>query len=351
LTSALLSFGFVQSTADHSLFTHNKDHSFTVFLIYVDDVVLAGNDLSFINHVKHYLHAQFHIKDLGDLKYFLGFEVARSRRGLVLNQRKYCLDILSEFGLTACKPINTPSSPTVKLNDDTSDLLDDPINFRRLIGKLVYLTNTRPDICFAVQQISQFMSQPRQPHLQAAFRILKYLKGAPAKGLFYLVNNPHKLQAFSDSDWATCNTTRKSITGYCVFYGKCLISWKSKKQNSVSRCSTEAEYRALASLACELQWLKYIAANLTMSIPMPFAVYCDNQYAIQQAKNPSFHERTKHIEVDCHFIRSKVHEGLLILSHVPSKHQLADMLTKSLFPTAFQTNMSKMRLLNIHTPS
>jgi len=179
LTDALVAFGFIQSTTDHSLFTHRQNQSFTALLVYVDDVVLTGNDLTLIIEVKQYLHHHFRIKDIGELKYFLGFEVARSHRGLVLNQRKYCLEILSEFGLTACKPVDTPSTPTVKLNPDTGDLLDDPTSFRRLIGKLIYLTNTRPDISFVVQQVSQHMSQPRQPHLQAALRILKYLKNAP----------------------------------------------------------------------------------------------------------------------------------------------------------------------------
>ncbi|XP_020216883.1 uncharacterized protein LOC109800514 [Cajanus cajan] len=248
--------------------------------------------------------------------FFLGFKVARSQRGLILNQRKYCLDILAEFGFTGCKPANSPSNPTVKLKDDEGDLVQDPTAYRRLIGKLQYLTNTRPDISFAVQQVSQFMSKPRYSHLNAAFRILKYLKGCPGLGLFYPSANPHRIQAFSDSDWANCCMTRKSTTGYCVFY-----------------------------------WLKYVADDLCLQIPLPFPTFCDNQSAIQLAKNPSFHERTKHIEVDCHLIRAKIIDGLIVLSHVPSKHQLADMFTKPLYPGPFNVNLSKMGLLNIHHPS
>ncbi|WVZ13411.1 hypothetical protein V8G54_010977 [Vigna mungo] len=306
LTSALLSYGFLQSSADHSLFTYHSFDSFIALLVYVDDIVLAGDNMQAINDVKQFLHHKFSIKDLGSLKFFLGFEVARSQQGLVLNQRKYCLEILTEFGLTGCKPATSPSNPTVKLKDDEGALVSDPTTYRRLIGKLQYLTNTRPDISFVVQQVSQFMSKPRQSHLHAAFRILKYLKGCPA---------------FSDSDWVTCSLTRKSIMGYCVFYGHCLISWKSTKQSTVSRSSTEAEYRALASSA------------------------------IQLAKNPSFHEQTKHIEVDCHLICAKILDGLIVISHVPSKHQLADMLTKSLYPGPFHDNLSKMGLLNIHHSS
>jgi len=317
----------------------------------VDDIVITGNNLTIISTIKSYLHTQFHIKDLGDLKYFLGFEVARSKRGLVLNQRKYCIVILSEFGLTGCKPAPTPTNSSVKLNETDGDLLPDSTNYRRLIGKLLYLTHTRPDISCVVQQISQFMTAPRTSHLNAAFRILRYLKNAPGQGLFYPVQNPHRLQAFSDLDWATCNITRKSITGYCVFYGNCLISWKSKKHNTVSRSSTEAEYRALATLARELQWLKFIADNLSLNIPLLISTFCDNQSTIQLAKNPYFHERTKHIEVDCHLIRTKITEGLILLSHISSKHQLADVFTKSLYPTPFTDNISKLGLINIYHPT
>ena len=192
------------------------------------------------------------------------------------------------------------------------------------------------------------MPKPRNSHLQVAFRILKYLKGAPGKGLFYPVQNPHRIHAFSD--WATCCITRKSITGYYIFYGNCLISWKSKKQGTVSRRSTEAKYRALASVACELQWLKYVVDDLCLDIPLPFPTFCDNQSAIQLAKDPSFHEKTKDIEVDCHLIRAKVLEGVIVLSHVPSKFQLAGVFTKSLYPAPFQENISKLGLLDIHNP-
>ncbi|WVZ10350.1 hypothetical protein V8G54_014880 [Vigna mungo] len=330
LTSALLSCGFSQSTADHSLFIRKTATSFIALLVYVDDIVLTGDNMDDITTVKQFLNQKFRIKDLGNLKYFLGFEVARSQQGLILNQRKYCLDILADFGLTGCKPATSHSNPNDKLKDDDGDILPDPTSYRRLIGKLQYLTNT----------LSQFMSKPRSSHLNVVFRILKYLKGCPGLGLFYPSTNPHRLQAFFDSDWATCSLSRKSITGYCVFYGHSLISWKSKKQSTVSRSSTEAEYRALASVACELQWLKYIVDDLCLQIPFHSLHF-----------NPSFHERTKHIEVDCHFIRAKVLDGLIVLSHVPSKHQLEDMFTKPLYPGSLNINLSKMGLLNIHHPS
>jgi len=173
LTSALIQFGFTQSTTDYSLFVQKTRTAFIIILIYVDDIVIAGNNLQTIHHIKSYLNDQFHIKELGHLKYFLGLEVARSHRGLILNQRKYCLDILSEFGLTGCKPVSSPANPSIKLNNIDGDLISDPTNFRRLIGKFLYLTHTQLDISYAVQQVSQFMTAPRTSHLQAAIHILK----------------------------------------------------------------------------------------------------------------------------------------------------------------------------------
>jgi len=240
-----------------------------------------------------------------------------------------CGDSPSKWGQV--RTISTETGLFAISNDDDGDLLSHPTNFKRLIGKLLYLTYTWLDISFVVQKISQFMTNPQSSHLQAAICILKYLKNAPGQGLFYPVQNSHRFQAFIDSDWASCSTTRRSITRYCVFYGHCLISWKSRKHNTVSRSSTEAEYRALATVACELQWLQYIATkacelqwlqyiatDLSLNIPLPIPTFCDNQSTIQLAKNPSFHERTKHIEVDCHFICTKISEGLILLSYIPS---------------------------------
>jgi hypothetical protein len=144
------------------------------------------------------------------------------------------------------------------------------------------LTNTRPDISFSVQHLSQFVSKskPLVPHYTAATRILKYLKSAPAKGLFFPASSSLKLSGYADSDWARCHETRKSVTGYCVFIGSSLISWKSKKQNTVSRSSTEAEYRALASLTCEIQWLHYLLQYFKIKISNPASVFCDSSSAI-----------------------------------------------------------------------
>lgn len=221
--------------------------------MYVDDIVLAGNSPDEINSVKYLLDQQFSIKDLGKLRYFLGFEIARSTKGIFMNQRKYTLHLLEDTGYLAAKPSSIPFDPNMKLSASVGQPIADPSSYRRLIGRLIYLTNSRPDISYVVHHLSQYVAKPLAPHYQAATRILRYLKSALAKGVFFSAASSLKLYGFADSDWARCPETRKSITGFCVIFGSSLICWKSKKQNNVSRSSTKAEYRALASLSCELQ--------------------------------------------------------------------------------------------------
>uniref|UniRef100_A0A803PTB2 Uncharacterized protein n=1 Tax=Cannabis sativa TaxID=3483 RepID=A0A803PTB2_CANSA len=170
------------------------------------------------------------------------------------------MQLLQETGYLGTKPVTTPMEPNNKLNNESGKLLSNPTQYRSLIGKLIYLTITRPDISFSVNKLSQYPQAPREPHLHAAHCILQYLKGTPGQGLFFHASatEPIHLQAFTDADWGACLDTRRSISGYCVFLGKSLISWKSKKQHIVSRSSVEAEYRAMAHAACELTWLHSI---------------------------------------------------------------------------------------------
>ncbi|XP_016191967.1 uncharacterized protein LOC107632833 [Arachis ipaensis] len=208
--------------------------------IYVDDLVLAGDAILEINKIKSVLDDLFKIKDIGDLKFFLRLEVARSDKGIALYQRKYVVDMLTNYGFADCKPISTPMDYSVKLSKDSGNPLSDSAEYRKIVGKLLYLTNT-PDISYAVSRLSQYLDKPTSLHLHAAHRVLRYLKSTPAQGLFFPTSTDLCITGFSDSDWTACPDTRRSTSAYCFFLESALISWKSKKQNTVSCSFFEAE--------------------------------------------------------------------------------------------------------------
>eukprot|EP00261_Vitis_vinifera_P033501 XP_019074744.1 PREDICTED: uncharacterized protein LOC100253049 isoform X2 [Vitis vinifera] len=349
-SEAIQSAGYAQSRADYSLFTRKQGKSFTALLIYVDDILITGNDPVSIATTKNFLHSHFHLKDLGDLKYFLGIEVSASKNGIFISQRKYALEIIEDAGLLGAAPIDTPMERGLKLSDK-SDLLKDQGRYRRLVGRLIYLTVSRPDITYAVHVLSRFMHQPRKAHMEAAFRVVRYLKNAPGQGLFFSSNNDFRLRAYCDSDWAGCPLTRRSTTGYCVFLGPSLISWRSKRQKTVSLSSAEAEYRAMTGACCELTWLWYLLKDLGVLHKEPALLYCDNKATLHIAANPVFHERTRHIEMDCHYIRDKIQDGSIITRHVSSAHQLADILTKPLGNEFFAPMIRKLGVQDIHSPT
>ncbi|CAL1379865.1 unnamed protein product [Linum trigynum] len=346
--TSLQEFGFQQSKADHSLFTYRQHGVFTFALIYVDDLILGGDDLPTIQRVKGFLHDQFSIKDLGVLKYFLGIEVARSRTGMVLSQRKYTLDILKDAGALAVKPCSFPIEQNHHLTRIEGPAAKDPSGFRRLVGRLQYLTVTRPDIVYAVNILSQAVHSPRQEHEDAAQRVLRYLKGAPGRGLLFPTGGTLSLTAYCDADWGGCQHTRRSTTGYFIRLGDSPISWRTKKQSVVARSSAEAEYRAMASTVSELVWLRWLLSELGISCSSSTPLYCDNQAALHIAANPVFHERTKHVEMDCHFVRERVTSGEIAPRKISSQNQVADMFTKGLGGEQFAFLTSKLGVHDIH---
>ena len=302
---------------------------------YVDDLIITGNDGDGIIALKKFLGEQFQITDLDKLKYFLGIEVLRSHDKLLICQRKYVLDMLTDCGLLGCKLVDSPMVPEAKLMPEDGELLKDPERYCRLVGKLNYLTITRPDISYPVSTVSQFMMAPRTTHWEAIAQILRYLKGVPGKGLVYRNHGHDNIVGFTDADWAGCPTSRRSTTGFCIFFGKNLVSWKSEKHTIMARSSVESEYRAMANTSCELVWTKRLLHELGVIHVDLMKLHCDNQAAMHIAKNQVFHERTKHIEVDCHIIRDLVigtnsHPPCIQLVHVRTNLQLADILTKPL---------------------
>ncbi|KAL0358031.1 UNVERIFIED_CONTAM: Retrovirus-related Pol polyprotein from transposon TNT 1-94 [Sesamum calycinum] len=280
LTAKLLDFGFTQSPHDNCLF------------------------------LKH---------DSGPAKYFLGLELAGSPHGLLITQRKYLQDILVDVSMMDAKPTSTPFPPSIKLTDDAGSLLPAPDKFRRLVGRLLYLGFTRPDISFS-------------------------LKSTSSLGLFFASNSPLHLSAYSDAAWASCLDSRRSITGFCVFLGSSLISWKTKKRATVSRSSVEAEYRSMASTVCELLWLSYLLLDFCIPVQQPIPFWCDNKAALHITANPIFHERTKHLDIDCHLVRDQFKLGFISPSHISGSDQPADLFTKALPAPIFSHLLSKLGL-------
>lgn len=331
MTSFLLSVGFVQSLADPSLFIFRHGEHTIYFLLYVDDIVVTGSDTRLLQGFIDALSHGFDIKDLGPLHYFLGLQVSSHNDGLHIGQLKYAHDLLVKHDMLLSKPIKTPMSAKAILTATEGDSLANPTEFRAIVGSLQYLTITRPDIAFAVNSISQFMSQPRTPHLIAAKRILRYLKGTLDHGLFFSrQHQPAHLAAYSDADWAGCPDSRRSTSGYLCYLGTNLISWCSKKQPTIARSSAESEYRSLSHASAETTWLAYLLYELGARIQFPILLHCDNLSATYMASNPVFHARTKHIELDYHFVREKVAFGSHRVCFIPSIDQPADLLTKPL---------------------
>ncbi|XP_070672609.1 uncharacterized protein [Malus domestica] len=336
--SAILSLGFSSSTSDTSLFI-KKDTTITFILVYVDDIIITGSSSSVCQTIISQLQTLFPVKNLGDIHYFLGIEVQRSSKGLFLHQSKYALDLLKKTDMLGAKPSSIPVSSS-KL-DHFGALLPDPTSYRSIVGALQYLTWTRLDLAFAVNQVCQHMQAPRTIHLQAVKRILRYLKGTIDLGLWFTKGHQH-LTAWSDADWVGCPVDRRSTSGYCVFLGSNLVAWSAKKQNTVARSSIEAEYRSLANSAAEVTWICKILSDISFPLLRPPVIFYDNKSAITLAFNPVFHARTKHVEIDYHFIREKILLCQIGVQHVGTLSQIADIFTKSLHAARFASLADKL---------
>ncbi|KAL4557518.1 hypothetical protein LXL04_035699 [Taraxacum kok-saghyz] len=327
-------FGFTNSKSDSSLFVYRQGAQIAYLLLYVDDIVLTASSSTLLQQVISTLSSEFAMTDLGALNYFLGIAVTRDSQGMFLSQRKYAIEILERAKMLNCKPARTPADTSAKF-DGTGPPVADPTLYRSLAGALQYLTFTIPDITYAVQQICLFMHDPREPHFAALKRILRYIRGTVDHGLQLYASSSRSLIAYSDADWAGCPTTRRSTSGYCVFMGQNLLSWSSKRQGTISRSSAEAEYRGVANAVAETSWLRNLLRELHCPPLSATLVYCDNVSAVYMSTNSVQHQRTKHIEIDIHFVRDKVAMGQIRVLHVPSSSQYADIFTKGLPSSLF----------------
>ncbi|KAL0641356.1 hypothetical protein Bca4012_102542 [Brassica carinata] len=351
LSTTLNGRGFRKSELDHTLFTLVTPSGIVVLLVYVDDIIITGSDKEEIQATKDFLKSVFEIKDLGEMKYFLGIEICRSKEGLFLSQRKYTLDLLKDAGKLDGKTAKTPLEDGYKVpregEIEDSPPFKDAKLYRKLVGKLIYLTITRPDICFAVNQVSQHMQAPKVHHWKMVDRILRYLSGSHGQGVWMGCNGSTEVVGYCDADWAGDRVDRRSTTGYCTFIGGNLVTWKSKKQKVISCSSAEAEYRAMLKLTNELVWIKGILKHLEIEQSTPMTMHCDNQAAIHIASNSVFHERTKHIEVDCHKVRQMIILGVILPCYTRSEDQLADVFTKAARLKTMESILSRLGLIDL----
>nr|KYP54496.1 hypothetical protein KK1_000684 [Cajanus cajan] len=304
-------------------------------LLYVDDIILTASTNALRRSIMSHLASEFSMKDLDPLSYFLGIAVTQHVGGLFLSQRKYAEEIIERAGMTSCKPATTPVDTKAKLSISSGSPYEDAKHYRSLAGALQYLTFTRPDISYVVQQVCLHMHDPKDEHMNALKRILRYIQGTLDYGLHLYKSAISSLISYTDVDWGGCPDTRRSTSGYCVFLGDNLISWSSKRQPTLSRSSAEAEYRGVANDVYESCWIRNLLLELHCLIDKATLVYCDNVSAIYLSGNPIQHQHTKHIDMDIHFVREKVARGQVHVLHVPSRYQIADIFTKGLLRILF----------------
>ncbi|KAK1438803.1 hypothetical protein QVD17_04614 [Tagetes erecta] len=283
-----------------------------------------------IKEFKWSMKQVFEMTDMGNLKLFLGLEVKQTKVGIFLSQEKYANSLLSKFGVQYSKEEVTPMNHNEKLQlNDGADKVDEQ-QFRSLVGGLLYLTHSRPDLAYSVSLVSRFMQSPSKIHMGAARRILKYVASTTKFGIWYKKNQGIELMGYSDSDWASCLDDRKSLSAYVFTLGTGMVSWRSKKQPTVALSSTEAEYISATGATCQALWLRRVLEDLGYKQNKPTMIYCDNKSAIHLAKNPVTDGRTRHIDIKYHFIREMIGKEQVNLEFCNTYNQVADVFTKSL---------------------
>ena len=339
----LVKENFVQSQADHCLYTKSVDGNFIYVLIWVDDILIASNTMCLLNELKSNLNKKFEMTDLGLITWFLGISFIHHTDCIEINQKLYIQKLLQRFSMDDCYTKNVPCDSSFKdeISMDSNELAD-PSLYRELVGSLIYLqTCTRPDLSYTVTKLAQFMSRPTKAQFNAAKNVFKYLKATIDYSLkFTKICSDIKLIGYSDSDWATSHD-RKSITGYCFMLddNDVAISWKTKKQPTVALSSCEAEYMAMTAAIQEGKFLKQILIDLLPNQNSTIFLGVDNQGALLLSKNPVNHQRSKHIDVKYHFIRHEIYIGNVNVFYIHTSVNVADIFTKP-------TTVKKLKLFS-----
>lgn len=322
------------------MFFKHTANKFLVVSVYVDDLIYTGNDEELCVEFKSSMQKEFEMTDMGKMKFFLGVEVNQSSEGIHICQKKYTKEVLERFNMWNCNSVKNPMVPGTIITKEGSRGVNATL-YKQLVGCLMYLTVTRPDLMFVVCLIARFMADPREEHMMAGKRVLRYLKGTMEYGVFYGRSSTMELLGYTDSDYARDTDDRKSTSGYVFMVNGAAICWSSRKQDIVTLSSTEAEYVAATSAACHCVWLRGMLQELNAVSRECVDIMCDNNSAIKLSRNPVMHRRTKHIDVRYHYLRNLSNEGVMKLVFCGTKEQVADVLTKPIKLDQFE----KLRML------
>ncbi|KAI3506207.1 hypothetical protein L1887_28563 [Cichorium endivia] len=319
-----------------SVYRKSEGANLLILAIYVDDLFVTGTNLNMIKRFKLEMSKNLEMSDLGRLTYYLGIEVKQEESGITINQEAYARRILKEAGLQDCNPTHIPMEPGNKLSKAEDEPEIDPTQFRKVVGCLTYLLQTRPDMAYAVGVVSRYMQNPRESHGGAIKHILRYLRGTTGYGIKYERMGQNRLIGYSDSSHNIDPDDGKSTTGHIFYYGSSPITWCSQKQDTVALSSCEAEFMAATAAACQAIWLQDLLGEIMNKAQEKVVLRIDNKSAIELTKNPVFHGRSKHIHTRFHFIRNCVENEQVEVEYIPGEEQKADILTKPLARVKFK---------------
>ena len=356
LQKTLSDFGYQKLiSSDVSIFIkhHNEENQITIILVYVDDMALFGS-LKNVKETKTFIGSRYQYTDMGEIEHFLGLHIVcdRSKRTISVDQTCYIPRILKHFNILTYRPTYTPFATDTVLTANPEKRSDASLTtrYQQIVGSLMYaMLGTRPDICFAVNRLSQFGSNPMHEHMLAAQHVLEYLATTQHRRLLYGANNSTELIGYSDSDWAGDRNDRRSTTGYTFMLSGGPIAWAAQKQRTVALSSTEAEYMALTDCLKHTQWTLSLLQQLLFDVELPIDIFCDSTGAQSIASNNVYHKRTKHIDIRYHYIREKVADRTIVINEINSNDNLADIFTKTL--PRDQHNLLTSRIGFVNAPT
>jgi hypothetical protein len=322
--------GFSRFHYDPNVYTKKVGIHLIILVLYVDDLILTGSDSKILNHVKTSLKKKFEMTDLGFLHYFLGLQVLQTNEEIFISQSKYACDLLRRFHMDDCKLAPSPFHSGFKLTATCTSPKVDATLYRQLVGSLLYLNHTHPELSFVVGLVSRYMKTPHEIHWKESKRILRYVRGTVQFGIHYSSGGTPLLLGFTNSDWAGDPDDRKYTASYVFSLGSGPVTWACKKQQAIALSLVESEYRAAVNASQEALWLRQILSEFGFKQQHPTSLWCDNQSAIKLTKYSVQHQHIKHIELHMHFIRNPIHDQVIEVLFFPTEYQVEDIFTKSL---------------------